>query len=149
MIRRPACGSGRRKWGRPGWYIGPMGALKRQFPTANPPHELDPGPVVRALFVALERWAADGIEPPPSAVPRQAEGTAVSRATGVAAYTGWNPRRAVDGLPDVLYDMVGSRLPSPATPAERDLRAAAHRLAEARFLLEEDLDLAVRQALRA
>lgn len=191
-------------------HIGPMGALKRQFPTANPPHELDPAPVVRALFVALERWAADGIEPPPSAVPRQADGTAVSRATvlgafpgaarpdrdalpytpaidpdrvqwplelgqprialvsavdangneragvrlpavetGAAAYTGWNPRRPVDGLPDVLYDMVGSRLPSPATPAERDLRAAAHRLAEARFLLEEDLDLAVRQSLRA
>lgn len=82
-------------------HIGPMGALKRQFPTANPPHELDPGPVVRALFVALERWVADGIEPPPSAVPRQA------------------------------------------------FRASARQLADARFLLAEDIDLAVRQAQRA
>lgn len=164
--------------------------------------------MVRALFVQLERWVADGVEPPPSAVPRQADGTAVSRATvldafpdaarpdpdalpytpaidpdrvrwplelgeprialvsavetngneragvrlpavdtGAAAYTGWNPRRPVDGLPDVLYDMIGSRLPAPATPAQPDLRAAAHRLAEARFLLPEDVDLAVRQAV--
>ena len=132
-----------------------------------------PSLVVRALFVQLERWVVDGVEPAPSAVPRQADGTAVSRASvleafpdaarpdvedlpytpdidpdrvqwplelgqprialvsavdasgnevagvrlpavqaGVAAYTGWNPRRHVDGLPDVLYDMVGSRLPA-------------------------------------
>jgi hypothetical protein len=72
---------------------------------------------------------------------------------GVAAYTGWNPRRHVDGLPDVLYDMVGSRLPArsaqaaPGAPGERELRAAARQLAGARFLLEEDVELAVRQAL--
>jgi hypothetical protein len=66
---------------------------------------------------------------------------------GVAAYTGWNPRRHVDGLPDVLYDMAGSRLPSPAAPGERELRAAARQLAGARFLLEQDVELAVRQAL--
>ncbi len=32
-------------------------------------------------------------------------------AAPVAAYTGWNPRRHIDGLPDVLYEFVGSRLP--------------------------------------
>ena len=69
---------------------------------------------------------------------------------GVAAYTGWNPRRHVDGLPDVLYDMVGSRLPAraaPAAPGEPELRAAARQLAGARFLLKEDVELAVRHAL--
>ena len=181
------------------------------FPVGNPPHNLDPSLVVRALFVQLEWWVVDGVEPAPSAVPRQADGTAVSRASvleafpdaarpdvddlpytpeidpdrvqwpldlgqprialvsavdacgnevagvrlpavqaGVAAYTGWNPRRHVDGLPDVLYDMVGSRLPArsaSAVPGERELRAAARQLAGARFLLEEDVELAVRHAL--
>ena len=32
-------------------------------------------------------------------------------AVPVAAYTGWNPRRPIPGLPDVLYEFVGSRLP--------------------------------------
>ena len=195
-------------------HIGPAGEVKRMFPVGNPPHNLDPSLVVRALFVQLERWVVDGVEPAPSAVPRQADGTAVSRASvleafpdaarpdvddlpytpeidpdrvqwplelgqprialvsavdacgnevagirlpavqaGVAAYTGWNPRRHVDGLPDVLYDMVGSRLPArsasaaPAAPGEPELRAAARQLAGARFLLEEDVELAVRHAL--
>jgi hypothetical protein len=193
-------------------HIGPGGNLKRALPTGNPPHSLDAGPVVRALFVQLEQWVVDGIEPAPSAVPRQADGTAVSRAlvlkafpdaalpdvdtlpytpdidpdlarwplelgesrvalvsavddngneiagirlpeveTGVAAYTGWNPRRHVDGLPDVLYDLVGSRIPArmarPA-PSEQEVRAAAQGLVRERFLLAEDIDLAVRQALR-
>ena len=195
-------------------HIGPAGEVKRMFPVGNPPHNLDPSLVVRALFVQLERWVVDGVEPAPSAVPRQADGTAVSRASvleafpdaarpevddlpytpqidpdrvqwplelgqprialvsavdacgnevagirlpavqaGVAAYTGWNPRRHVDGLPDVLYDMVGSRLPArpasgaPSAPGEPELRAAARQLAGARFLLEEDVELAVRHAL--
>jgi hypothetical protein len=192
-------------------HLGPAGDQKRMFPTANPPHNLDPGLVVRALFVQLEQWVTDGITPAPSAVPRQADGTAVSREsvlaafpdaalpdpdvlpytpgidpdrvqwplelgeprvalvsavdangneiagirlpaveTGVAAYTGWNPRRHVDGLPDVLYDMVGSRLRSRsgrAMPGEQELRAAAGKLAGARFLLQGDVELAVRQAL--
>ena len=192
-------------------HIGPAGEVKRMFPVGNPPHNLDPSLVVRALFVQLEQWVVDGVEPAPSAVPRQADGTAVSRASvleafpdaarpdvddlpytpdidpdrvqwplelgqprialvsavdargnevagirlpavqaGVAAYTGWNPRRHVDGLPDVLYDMVGSRLPArsaPAAPGEPELRAAARQLAGARFLLEEDVELAVRHAL--
>ena len=161
--------------------------VKRMFPVGNPPHNLDPSLVVRALFVQLEQWVVDGVEPAPSAVPRQADGTAVSRASvleafpdaarpdvdalpytpdidpdrvqwplelgqprvalvsavdargnevagirlpavqaGVAAYTGWNPRRHVDGLPDVLYDMVGSRLPC-AFRAGRTRRAGAAR----------------------
>jgi Alpha/beta hydrolase domain len=192
-------------------HLGPFGSLKQAFPLGNPPHNLDPGPVVRALFVQLEQWAADGAEPSPSAVPRQADGTAVSResvlvafpgaarpdaaalpytpaidpgagqwplalgaprialvsavdasgnetagirlpavAAGAAAYTGWNPRRPVDGLPDVLYDMLGSRLPArpgQSPPGETEFRAAARELVAARFLLEEDAGLAVRHAL--
>jgi hypothetical protein len=191
-------------------HMGPTVEMKRGFPLGNPPHNLDPGPVVRALFVQLEQWIADGTEPVPSVVPRQSDQTAVSRAsvldafpdaarpdvdalpytpeidpddvqwplklgeprvalvsaldangneiagirlpeveTGVAAYTGWNPRRHVDGLPDVLYDLTGSRLPSRspgAAPGEPELRAAARELASSRFLLEQDVELAVQHA---
>jgi len=192
-------------------HLGPTVEMKKAFPLGNPPHNLDSSLVVRALFAQLVDWVVDGIEPAPSAVPRQADGTAVSRAsvleafpdaarpdvealpytpeldpddatwplklgeprvalvsavdadgneiagvrlpavaTGVAAYTGWNPRRHIDGLPDVLYDLTGSRLPARSgrdAPSEQELREAAQRLAAARFLLEEDVDLAVQQAL--
>ena len=192
-------------------HMGPTVEMKREFPLGNPPHNLDPGPVVRALFVQLEQWVADGTEPAASVVPRGSDQTAGSRAsvldafpdaarpdvdalpytpeidpddvqwplklgeprvalvsaldangneiagirlpeveTGVAAYTGWNPRRHVDGLPDVLYDLTGSRLPSRsagAAPGEPELRAAARELASSRFLLEQDVELAVRHAL--
>lgn len=41
-----------------------------------------------------------GICPPAAAAP-------------LAAYTGWNPRRHIDGLPDVLYERLGSKVPFP------------------------------------
>ncbi|MFI1915139.1 alpha/beta hydrolase domain-containing protein [Nocardia sp. NPDC020380] len=69
-------------------------------------------------------------------------------AAGTAAYTGWNPRVHIDGLPDVLYEMLGSRL-APATPVEPDLaaiRAAAQSLVDRRFLLPRDLDQAIAAA---
>lgn len=43
---------------------------------ALPRNPIDPSPVLRALFVALDRWV-DGVEPPASRVPRRADGTAV------------------------------------------------------------------------
>jgi hypothetical protein len=42
---------------------------------------VDPNPVLRALFVALDQWV-DGTPPPPSAVPSTANGTAVFATTG-------------------------------------------------------------------
>ena len=41
---------------------------------------VDYSPLTRAALVHLDRWIADGTEPPPSAHPRIADGTAVSRA---------------------------------------------------------------------
>ncbi len=38
---------------------------------------LDPGPVLRALWAALDAWVTRGIAPPPSRVPRIADGTLV------------------------------------------------------------------------
>ena len=195
--------------------------LKKSLPTANPVHQLDTSPVLRALFVQLDQWACDGEEPPPSQVPRRSDGTAVERAevlarfahvatpdpavlnvtrdldpdsttwplelgerkvalvsavdddgnevagirlpaiaAPIAAFTGWNPRVPVDGLPDVLYEFVGSQLPFPPDRPSLDerypdrdayeatARRAAEALAAGRFLLEGDIDRAVANALR-
>jgi len=39
---------------------------------------VDYAPLLRAALVNLDRWVKDGVEPPPSAVPRLADGTAVA-----------------------------------------------------------------------
>jgi Alpha/beta hydrolase domain len=71
-------------------------------------------------------------------------------AAGTAAFTGWNPRTHVDGLPEVLYEMVGSLLPGPATEPDRNaVRVAADALVASRFLLAEDRERAVAEALTA
>jgi len=76
-------------------------------------------------------------------------------AVPVAAYTGWNPRRATDGLPDVLYEFCGSRLPLQSAEVllsredyERAVLGAARHLVEDRFLLERDVRRTVDEALR-
>lgn len=192
-------------------HIGPAPAFKGMFPTANHVHGLDPAPVIRALFVQLQEWVVDNVQPAPSTVPRRSDGTAITREealgsfpraalpdpaflpftpeidpsvltwplpvgsarvalvsaldalgnevagirlpaveAGVAVYTGWNPRRHIDGMPDVLYDLLGSRFevaPGSPAPNRDDLRAAADRLVERRFLLPEDVAVALDSGL--
>lgn len=77
-------------------------------------------------------------------------------AVPVAAYTGWNPRRPVPGLPNPLYEFLGSMLPllTRTRHPERDdyetaVRAAANRLVADRFLLPVDVEGTVREALEA
>ncbi|HXM57322.1 MAG TPA: alpha/beta hydrolase domain-containing protein [Candidatus Dormibacteraeota bacterium] len=55
---------------------------------ANCLNTVDYTPLLRAALVNLERWAADGAEPPPSAVPRLADGTAVERAEVLRRFAG-------------------------------------------------------------
>lgn len=43
-------------------------------------------PLLRAALVNLERWVCDGVAPPPSAVARVADGTAVPRAQVIEAF---------------------------------------------------------------
>jgi deazaflavin-dependent oxidoreductase (nitroreductase family) len=76
------------------------------------------------------------------------------RAVPLGTYTGWNPRRAQPGLPDVLYEFAGSFLPFRANGRYRDgadyaarVRRAALELAAARLLLLEDVDAATADAL--
>ncbi len=47
---------------------------------------VDYSPLLRAALVNLDRWVSEGVEPPPSAVPRLADGTAVAAETTRAVY---------------------------------------------------------------
>jgi hypothetical protein len=79
-------------------------------------------------------------------------------AAPIASYTGWNPRRHIDELPDVLYERIGSKLPFPPgrpSAAERypthgdyaaAVRAAAETLVAERFLLAEEIEAVVAKA---
>jgi hypothetical protein len=74
---------------------------------------LDYVPLLRAALLNLDAWVTAGTEPPPSAVPRLADGTAVPAASALNAY---------GDIPDVT-------LPDPERlPAQRrlDLGAEAH-----------------------
>jgi hypothetical protein len=46
---------------------------------ANPFNMVDGHTALRAFLINLDRWVSEGIEPPPSAFPRLADGTAVTR----------------------------------------------------------------------
>lgn len=48
---------------------------------------VDYSPLLRAALVNLDRWVSEGVEPPPSAVPRLADGTAVAGETTREVYT--------------------------------------------------------------
>jgi hypothetical protein len=76
----------------------------------------------------------------------------------VATYTGWNLRPPIDGLPDLMPDFLGSRLPlagsqsdsraADRTDYEARARDAARELVAGRYLLEEDVDLVTADAVR-
>ena len=55
--------------------------------TANPLNAVNHNPLMRAKLINLERWVTAGEEPPPSAFPRLANGTAVSPNEVVAAFS--------------------------------------------------------------
>lgn len=113
-------------------HVGPLGAQAEMFAAANPPGLLDATPMVRALFLALEQWAGDGVEPPPSSVPRVDDGTAVPRADALARLRALPGVMAPDvdalpghglGLPTLVSEIdrqgnevAGIRLPSVAVP---------------------------------
>lgn len=57
---------------------GRPGADPSPGPCLNPRNPHSATPALRALFVALEEWVTKGVAPPPSRVPRIADGTAVA-----------------------------------------------------------------------
>jgi hypothetical protein len=56
---------------------GKAGMPRDAGPCSNPRNWHDPMPAVRALLVALDAWVVRGMEPPPSRLPRIADGTLV------------------------------------------------------------------------
>ena len=66
-----------------GYYLpgtqhgGKAGMPRDAGPCSNPRNWHDPMPVIRALLVALDEWVTNGREPPPSRLPRIADGTLV------------------------------------------------------------------------
>lgn len=82
-------------------------------------------------------------------------------AVPAAAYTGWNPRRSTAGLPNTLYERLGSKLAFPpgrptvverySTPADYTAaaQAVAQQLADERLLLPQDIGAVVASALEA
>lgn len=111
----------------------------------------------------LARWPLELGRPRPALVSAvDADGNEVAGVrlpaivVPAAAYTGWNPRRHVDGLPDVLLEFVGSRLPLQSGGIEMDhpsreaaLRAAAADLVSDRLLLPDDVERVVDWALHS
>ena len=91
-------------------------------------------------------------------------------AVPLATFTGWNLRHPQMGAPDRLMTLMGSTIPFPATPEDRErtgdprrsiaercprrdsyleqVPQAAQRLIYEGYLLTEDLELVVGQALR-
>jgi hypothetical protein len=77
----------------------------------------------------------------------------------IAAYTGWNVRPPLDGLPALMPDFLGSRFLLPGDVvrqryADRDdyearVRAAAAALMEQRLLLDDDVAMVIDAALSA
>jgi hypothetical protein len=56
---------------------GKAGMPRDAGPCTNPRNWHDPMPAIRALLVALDAWVTNGTEPPPSRLPRIADGTLV------------------------------------------------------------------------
>ena len=56
----------------------PYGTRAERAGTRHPSNPLSIGPALRALIVAMDRWATDGTAPPPSLIPRSADGTQVA-----------------------------------------------------------------------
>ena len=56
----------------------PYGTRAARAKTLHLSNPLSIGPALRALIVAMDRWATDGTDPPPSRIPRNADGTQVA-----------------------------------------------------------------------
>jgi hypothetical protein len=103
---------------------------------AHPFNVVDYAPLLRAALVNLHRWVTEGVAPPPNAVPRLADGTAVtgeSTATTFAAMPGVRvpdrlarPARldfgpeAPRGIATELPPKVGAQFPSFVSAVDAD-----------------------------
>jgi hypothetical protein len=79
---------------------GKAGMPRDRGPCVNPRNWHDPMPAVRALLVALDEWVVSGREPPPSCLPRIADGTLVAaEQVAFPAVPGLTPPAAANDAP--------------------------------------------------
>jgi alpha/beta hydrolase family protein len=127
-------------------------AGSQHTPGAVPPLDADPNtggrglamfsavtyaPLLRAALVNLDRWVSDGMEPPPSAFPRLADGTAVTAESTAAIFTAipgvrfpdriarparldFGPDLGDKGIAGELPPKVGARYPTFVSAVDRD-----------------------------
>ena len=96
---------------------------------------VDYSPLLRAALVNLDRWVGEGVEPPPSAVPRVERGTAVAAETLRAAFESIPGVRSPERIPrPVRLDFgpevergVDLRAPAEGGGALRDARLRGRR----------------------
>jgi hypothetical protein len=69
----------------------------------QPRNPLDETPILRALWEALDQWATKGVAPPPSMVPRLADGTLVAALPQTALAFPSIPAVAYTGLKTTMY----------------------------------------------
>src|SRR6185295_14563182 len=81
---------------------------------ANPLNAVNYAPLTRAALVNLDRWVSEGIEPPPSAFPRIADGTAIPREQALAAFAGVPGATPLD-----LEQLPTSRIRAASRPSTR------------------------------
>jgi len=92
-----------------------------------PVNDVDAGLLLRAAYWTLRRWAGEGTEPPPSAVPRFSDKTAERRSAVLAQLrpaTGGEAIALEDGRPPAMVaavdahrnEIAGLRLPEVAGP---------------------------------
>jgi len=90
-----------------GYYLagtqhgGKAGMPRDAGPCTNPRNWHDPMAAIRALLVALDEWVVDGREPPPSRLPRIADGTLVTaEAVAWPKFSPLVPPRAANDVVD-------------------------------------------------
>jgi alpha/beta hydrolase family protein len=71
---------------------------------------VDYSPLLRAALVNLDRWVSEGVEPPSSAVPRLADGSAVAAETTRPVYAAIPGARFPDRVPRPVRLDFGSRV---------------------------------------
>jgi hypothetical protein len=93
-----------------GFHYGRAGLTSTRGPCLHPRNVLSPAPALRALLVALEDWVAHGTAPPPSRVPRLADGTLVPAAEMSFPYM---PGLRLPDAPNAVVRFSNARDPRP------------------------------------
>ena len=100
------------------WPLGSVDHLNVRC--VQPLCAIDHRPLQRALLVALDQWVSAGVEPPPSKVPRLADGTAVAPAdvlARLAAIPGFTPPEHLPELRRLAFDLAAPGVIASLPPA--------------------------------